>query len=677
MALHGKYPKLFSPLDLGFTQLKNRALMGSMHTGLEEVEGGFERLAAYFAERARGGVGMMITGGISPNEEGSMGSQMSTLEHAEGHRQVTAAVHAVDPEIKICMQILHAGPLAHTPTMVGPSAVPSRLSRMMPNELDEVGVQKQINDHVNCAKLAKLAGYDGVEIIGSAGYLLSTFLVEKTNQRQDQWGGSYENRMRFPLEIMRRCRAEVGENFILIFRIAAMDMLQGGMSWDEVVLLAKEMEKAGATIISTHFTWHESAVPTIATMVPRAAFSGVTGRLRKELSIPTITSNRINMPDVAEQVLADGDADIVSMARPMLADAELVLKAFEGREDEINTCIGCNQACLDHGFEGKEISCLVNPRALNETRLNYTPTEAPKKIAVVGAGPAGLAYATVASERGHSVTLFDAGAEIGGQFNLAKQIPGKEEFYETLRYYRRMMEVNNVDLQLNRKVTAAELKLGGFDHVVIATGITPRVPQLEGIDHPSVVSYVDVLRGNVEVGKRVAVMGAGGIGFDVSEFITHVGVSAALDKEVFAREWGIDFKNHPRGGVTGVTPQVEESGRQVYLMQRKSTRVGRGLGKTTGWTHRMSLDKRGVQMINGIDYEKIDDQGLHVTVAGAPQLFEVDTVIVCAGQVPKRDLFDELSDSDIATSLIGGAFEASELDAKAAIKQASYLAAEI
>ena len=677
MALHPKYPKLFSPLDLGFTQLKNRALMGSMHTALEEVDGGFERLAAYFAERARGGVGMMITGGISPNEEGSMGSEMSTPEHAEGHRQVTDAVHAVDPDIKICMQILHAGPLAHTPTMVAPSAVPSRLSRMVPNELDEAGVQKQINDHVNCAKMAKLAGYDGVEIIGSAGYLLSTFLVEKTNQRDDQWGGSYENRMRFPLEIMRRCRAEVGENFILIFRIAAMDMLQGGMSWDEVVLLAKEMEKAGATIISTHFTWHESAVPTIATMVPRAAFSGVTGRLRKELSIPTITSNRINMPDVAEQVLADGDADIVSMARPMLADAELVLKAFEGREDEINTCIGCNQACLDHGFEGKEISCLVNPRALNETLLNYETSEAPKKIAVVGAGPAGLAYATVASERGHSVTLFDAGSEIGGQFNLAKQIPGKEEFYETLRYYRRMMEVNHVNVQLNRKVSAAELKLGGFEHVVVATGITPRVPQLEGIDHPSVVSYVDVLRGNVEVGKRVAVMGAGGIGFDVSEFITHVGVSAALDKDVFAREWGIDFKNHPRGGVTGVTPQVEESDRQVYLMQRKSTRVGRGLGKTTGWTHRMSLDKRGVQMINGIDYEKVDDQGLHVTVAGVPQLFEVDTVIVCAGQVPKRDLYDELSDSGIATSLIGGAFEASELDAKAAIKQASYLAAAI
>ena len=677
MALHPKYPKLFSPLDLGFTQLKNRALMGSMHTGLEEVEGGFERLAAYFAERARGGVGMMITGGISPNEEGSMGSQMSTPEHAEGHRQVTEAVHAVDPDIKICMQILHAGPLAHTPTMVAPTAVASRLSRMTPNELDEAGVQKQIDDHVNCAKMAKLAGYDGVEIIGSAGYLLSTFLVEKTNQRDDQWGGSYENRMRFPLEIMRRCRAEVGDNFILIFRIAAMDMLQGGMSWDEVVLLAKEMEKAGATIISTHFTWHESAVPTIATMVPRAAFSGVTGRLRKELSIPTITSNRINMPDVAEQVLDDGDADIVSMARPMLADAELVLKAFEGREDEINTCIGCNQACLDHGFEGKEISCLVNPRALNETVLNYEPTAAPKKIAVVGAGPAGLAYATVAAERGHAVTLFDAGSEIGGQFNLAKQVPGKEEFYETLRYYSRMLEVNHVVVNLNTTVSAEDLKSGGFDHVVVATGITPRTPDIEGIDHPKAASYIDVIRGNVEVGKTVAVMGAGGIGFDVSELIMHKGVSAAMDKEVFAREWGIDFANHPRGGVTGVVPQVEAADRQVFLLQRKSTPVGRGLGKTTGWTHRMSLAKRGVQMMNGLEYTKIDDQGLHSSMDGIPQVLEVDTVIICAGQLPKRDLYDQLSDSGIDTSLIGGAFEASELDAKAAINQASYLAAAI
>jgi len=675
--LHPIYPNLFRPLDLGFTRLKNRALMGSMHTGLEEVDGGYERLAAYFAERARGGVGMMITGGISPNEEGGMGSEMSTPEHAEAHRVVTEAVHEVDPDIKICMQILHAGPLAETSTLVAPSAVRSRLSPLVPNELDEAGVQKQIDDHVQCAKMAQLAGYDGVEIIGSAGYLLSTFLVEKTNQREDHWGGSYHNRMRFPLEIMRRCRAAVGDNFILIFRIAAMDMLQGGMSWDEVVLLAKEMEKAGATIISTHFTWHESAVPTIATMVPRAAFTGVTGRLRKELSIPCITSNRINMPDVAEKVLADGEADIISMARPMLADAELVKKAFEGREDEINTCIGCNQACLDHGFEGKEVSCLVNPRACHETILNYQPSLSPKKIAVVGAGPAGLAYATVAAERGHSVTLYDANSEIGGQFNLAKKVPGKEEFYETLRYFSRMLEVNKVNVRLNTTVCAGDLDKAGYQHIVIATGIIPRVPDIEGIDHAKVVSYIDVILGRVDVGKRVAVMGAGGIGFDVSEFITHKGVSAALDKQVFAREWGVDFDNHPRGGVTGVTPQVEAADREVFLLQRKTTPVGRSLGKTTGWTHRMSLAKRGVQMINGVDYKKIDDQGLHIIVGGEPQLLAVDTVIICAGQLPDRHLFDQVGDLGIDASLVGGAFEATELDAKAAIKQASFLAAAI
>ena len=677
VSLHPKYPNLFSPLDLGFTQLKNRALMGSMHTGLEEVEGGFERLAAYFAERARGGVGMMITGGISPNEEGGMGSEMSTPEHAESHRVITDAVHAVDPNIKICMQILHAGPLAETPKLVAPSAVKSRLSPLVPNELDEAGVQKQINDHVQCAKMAQLAGYDGVEIIGSAGYLLSTFLVEKTNQRNDQWGGSYHNRMRFPLEIMRRCREALGDNFILIFRIAAMDMLQGGMSWDEVVMLAKEMEKAGATIISTHFTWHESAVPTIATMVPRAAFTGVTGRLRKELSIPCITSNRINMPDVAEQVLADGEADIVSMARPMLADADLINKAFEGREDEINTCIGCNQACLDHGFEGKEVSCLVNPRACHETILNYQHSESPKKIAVVGAGPAGLAYATVAAERGHSVTLYDANNEIGGQFNLAKKVPGKEEFYETLRYYSRMLEVHQVDVRLGIKVCADDLTAAGYEHVVVATGITPRIPDLEGIDHPKVASYIDVILGRVEVGKRVAVMGAGGIGFDVSELIMHKGVSAAMDKQVFAREWGVDFENHPRGGVTGVIPQVQAADREVFLLQRKTTPVGRSLGKTTGWTHRMSLAKRGVQMINGVDYQKIDDEGLHILIEGQPQLLEVDTVIVCAGQIPARDLFDQVVELGLDASLVGGAYEAAELDAKAAIKQASYLAAAI
>ena len=677
MTKHAVYPNLFSPLDLGFTSIKNRVLMGSMHTGLEEADDGFPRLAEYFAERARGGVGMMITGGISPNMEGGFGAKLSTPEEAEDHRLVTNAVHAVDPDIKICMQILHAGPLAGTPACVAPSAIPSRIARMVPNELDEEGVQKQIDDHVQCTKMAQLAGYDGVEIIGSAGYLLSTFLVEKTNQRDDQWGGSYENRMRFPLEIMSRCRAEVGENFILIFRIAAMDMLQGGMSWDEVVLLAKEMEKAGATIISTHFTWHESTVPTIATMVPRAAFAGVTGRLRKEITIPTITSNRINMPDVAEQVLVDGHADIVSMARPMLADAELVNKAFEGREDEINTCIACNQACLDHTFGGKSVSCLVNPRAAHETLLNYRITASPKKIAVIGAGPAGMSYATVAAQRGHHVSLFDAATEIGGQFNLAKQVPGKEEFYETLRYYKRMLEIHNVDVHLDTTVSAEQLKQDDFDHVVVATGITPRTPEIEGIDHPSVVSYIDVIRGNCEVGKRVAVMGAGGIGFDVSELIMHSGEPGALDRDVFAKEWGIDFENHPRGGVTGVKPEIAKADREVYLLQRKSSPVGRGLGKTTGWTHRISLAQRGVKMLNGLEYHKIDDQGLHISTDGMPSVLEVDTVIVCAGQLPKRGLFDEITAMGLDASLIGGAFEASELDAKAAINQASYLAAAI
>lgn len=677
MSAHSVYPHLFSPLDLGFTQIKNRVLMGSMHTGLEEAEDGFPRLAAYFAERAHGGVGMIITGGISPNEEGGYGAKLSTPEEAEQHKLITSAVHDVDPQIKICMQILHAGPLARGSTCVAPSAVASRISRQIPMELDQAGVEKQINDHVQCAKMAQLAGYDGVEIIGSAGYLLSTFLVEKTNQRSDQWGGSYENRMRFPLEIMRRCRAEVGENFILIFRIAAMDMLQGGMSWQEVVQLGKEMESAGATIISTHFTWHEATVPTIATMVPRAAFASVTGRLRRELSIPTITSNRINMPDVAEQVLADGHGDIVSMARPMLADAELVNKAFEGREAEINTCIACNQACLDHTFGGKSVSCLVNPRAAHETLLNYLPTPAAKNIAVVGAGPAGMSYATVAAERGHRVTLFDAASEIGGQFNLAKQIPGKEEFYETLRYYGNMLQKYQVDVRLNERVTAEQLSEESFDHVVVATGITPRKPNIEGIDHPSVVSYIDVIQGNCNVGKRVAVIGAGGIGFDVSELIMHKGISAALDRDVFAREWGIDFDNHPRGGVTGVVPQVERADRQVYLLQRKSSPVGRGLGKTTGWTHRISLAQRGVVMLNSVEYLKIDDDGLHITRDGAPSILEVDTIIICAGQLPFRSLYDNLVALDQDVSLIGGAFEAAELDAKAAISQASHLAAQI
>ncbi|MCR9213002.1 MAG: NADPH-dependent 2,4-dienoyl-CoA reductase [Proteobacteria bacterium] len=672
-----KYPHLFSPLDLGFTKIKNRALMGSMHTGLEEQEDGFERMAPYFAERAKGGVGLIITGGISPNMEGGAGAKLSTSEEADQHRLVTEAVHAADPDVKIVMQILHMGPLARNENAVAPSAVRSRIARNAPNELDAEGVEKQIADIVNCAERAKEAGYDGVEVIGSAGYLLSTFLVEKTNQRTDEWGGSYENRMRFPVQVMRRIREAVGPNFILIFRIAAMDMLQGGMSWDEVVQLAKKIEAVGTNIISTHFTWHEAAVPTIATMVPRAAFTRVTGRLRKELGIPTITSNRINMPDVAEQVLASGDADIVSMARPMLADADLVRKAAEGREDEINTCIACNQACLDHTFNGQEVSCLVNPRAGHETELNYFPTDDVKKIAVVGAGPAGLAYAEVAAKRGHKVTLFDAGSEIGGQFNLAKQIPGKEEFYETLRYFNRMIEKRGIELRLNTYATAEMLEQAGYDQVVVATGISPRVPNIEGIDHPKAASYIDVINGVKPVGKKVAIMGAGGIGFDVAEKIMHAGKSAALDIDIFAKEWGIDFENHPRGGVTGVEPVVAAADREVTLLQRKTTPVGRGLGKTTGWTHRIALSRRGVKMINGVEYLKIDDEGLHLRINDQYEILDVDTIIICAGQTPLRTLYDELVERGVTAELVGGAYEAMELDAKRAINQASYLAAAV
>ena len=673
-----KYPHIFQPLDLGFTTLKNRILMGSMHTGLEEEKNGIDRIAAYYAERAKGGVGLIVTGGIAPNIQGWTGpfaARMSTKKHAKHHQKITKAVH--ESGGKICMQILHAGRYGYHPFNVAPSKIKAPINRFTPFKLKESGIQRTIKDFVSSAKLSKIAGYDGVEIMGSEGYLINQFIAKRTNKRTDKWGGDYENRMRFPIELVKQTRKAVGDKFIIIYRLSMLDLVEQGSSWEEIVQLAKAIEKAGATIINTGIGWHEARIPTISTSVPRAAFTWVTKKMKAEINIPLITSNRINMPETAEKVLAEGDADMVSMARPFLADPDWVHKAKEERADEINTCIGCNQACLDHVFQQKVASCLVNPRACHETELSYSQTRNRKKIAVVGAGPAGLAAATIAAQRGHQVTLFDAASEIGGQFNMAKQIPGKEEFYETIRYFNKQIEIHKVTLKLNKKVSVADLENSDFDAIVIATGIKPRVLNIEGVNHPKVLSYIDVLKHKKPVGKRVAVIGAGGIGFDVSEYLSHEGESTSKNIDAWLQEWGIDKTLIARAGIKGVEPNLHHSPREIYMFKRSAGKFGGNLGKTTGWIHRSTLKKKKVQFIGEVSYQKIDDEGLHYTQNNEAKVLEVDNVVICAGQIPFKELHQPLLDLGKNVHVIGGADFASELDAKRAINQGARLAAKL
>ncbi|MEU8597337.1 NADPH-dependent 2,4-dienoyl-CoA reductase [Streptomyces globisporus] len=668
------YPTLLSPLDLGFTTLPNRVLMGSMHIGLEEAERGFERMAAFYAERARGGVALMVTGGIAPSERACSfpgGAKMTTEAEAEQHREITTAVHAAGG--RIAMQILHFGRYAHHPDLVAPSAIQAPISGFVPNALTDEQVEETIEEFVRAAELARFAGYDGVEIMGSEGYLINEFIVSATNHRTDRWGGSYENRIRLPLEIVRRVRERVGDDFILIYRLSMLDLVPGGSTLEEVVTLAREIEAAGATIINTGIGWHEARIPTIATSVPRGAFSWVTEKVRGAVSVPLVTSNRINTPEVAEDILASGRADMVSMARPFLADPEFVAKAAAGRADAINTCIGCNQACLDHIFSLKITSCLVNPRACHETELVLSPTRTRKRVAVVGAGPAGLACSVTAAERGHAVTLFDTADDIGGQLNVARRVPGKEEFDETLRYFRTRLAELDVDVRLSTRADTGTLD--GFDEIVLATGVEPRTPAIPGTDHPKVLSYLDVLRDGAPVGDRVAIVGAGGIGFDVAEFLTDGGDAASLDADTFFRQWGVDTAYEDRGGLRA--PERPKSPRTVHLVQRRTTKVGAGLGKTTGWIHRTELRHRGVEMIAGASYDLIDDEGLHLTVDGEPRVLPVDTVVLCAGQEPRRELYEKLSAGAVPVHLIGGADVAAELDAKRAIRQGTELAATL
>ncbi|WP_455426736.1 FAD-dependent oxidoreductase [Dryocola sp. LX212] len=670
------YPSLFAPLDLGFITLKNRVLMGSMHTGLEEHPDGAERLAAFYAERARHSVALIVTGGVAPSPSGvgvESGAVLNNASQLAHHKVVTDAVHREGG--KIALQILHTGRYSYQPHPVAPSAIQAPINRFKPHALSHDEILTLIEEFAQCASLAKEAGYDGVEIMGSEGYLINQFLAARTNQRDDEWGGDYLRRMRFAVEVVRAVRERVGADFIIIYRLSMLDLVEGGGTFDEAVLLAKAVEQAGATLINTGIGWHEARIPTIATTVPRGAFSWVTRKLKGVVSIPLITTNRINDPQTAEAILAAGDADMVSMARPFLADAELVSKAQQGREDEINTCIGCNQACLDQIFVGKVTSCLVNPRACHETKMPIVPAQKSKNLAVVGAGPAGLAFAVNAAARGHKVTLFDAAAEIGGQFNIAKQIPGKEEFYETLRYYRRMLALTGVDVRLNQYVTAP--MLAAFDEVILACGIVPRMPPIEGINHEKVLSYVDVLREKAPVGKRVAIIGAGGIGFDAAMYLSQQGESTSQNIAEFCVEWGIDTSLQNAGGLRPEGVHLSKSPRQIMMLQRKTSKPGENLGKTTGWIHRTTLLARGVKMLAGVSYERIDDAGLHITVDGEPQLLEVDNVVICAGQDPRRELAEPLREQGKPLHLIGGADVAMELDARRAIAQGTRLALEI
>ncbi|HET9670470.1 MAG TPA: NADPH-dependent 2,4-dienoyl-CoA reductase [Casimicrobiaceae bacterium] len=664
------YPHLLAPLDLGFATLRNRVLMGSMHTGLEESRDGFAKLAAFYAKRARGGAGLIVTGGIAPNFVGRLepnASQLSFSWQATKHRQVTDAVH--DAGGKIALQVLHAGRYAYHPLAVAPSPIRSPITPFTPRALTAWGIERTLAAYVRCARLARRAGYDGVEIMGSEGYLINQFVVQKTNRRDDAWGGPFERRIRFAVEAVRRTREAIGSDFIIIYRLSMLDLVEGGSTWDEVVHLAKAIETAGATMINTGIGWHEARIPTIATMVPRAAFTWVTAKLRGAVKLPLVTTNRINDPAVAEAILARGDADVVSMARPFLADADFVAKAAAGLAEEINTCIACNQACLDHIFEREVATCLVNPFACRETELVATPAVTPKRIAVVGAGPAGLACAATAAERGHRVVLFEATGEIGGQFNLARRIPGKEEFGETLRYFDRRLSALGVERVLGRVALLDDVR--AFDHVIVATGVAPRVPAIPGLDHPCVASYADIVRGTRAAGKRVAIIGAGGIGFDVAEFLTHPG-PAHEDAKTFLDAWGVDTRYAARGGLKSA--QERESPREVFLLQRKTTKVGEDLAKTTGWIRRTLLRRRGVEMLAGVTYERIDDEGLHVQVGGAPRTLGVDTIVVCAGQDPRRELADALSRARVPHTVIGGADVAVELDAKRAIEQGTRVA---